>query len=183
MTTQELWQTQDVGAPRLTPAYLRGRANDALRAARRRNLYEYFTAPVAIVCGAVFWFITPQPIIRASYVWMILASLIYVWRWRRVAKPTALPAELGAMDTLRFHRRELERQYSAHRGNRLWNWLFLPSLVLAVYGVFLQTGGSVQKLLQMGLVLAVGLGLTTWITESKVAKLRREIELLDLMAK
>jgi len=183
MTTQELWQSQSVEAPRITPAYLRGRVEDANRAARWRNWYEYSSFPVALICVLVVWPLAPNAWQRAGFVWAIIATLIWALRWRRAASPAAMPADLGAIDTLRFHRRELERQLAANRGTRIWGALFLPSFVLCVYGGFVLTGGSMTKLLQMSAFVLAGVGVSAWYYESRIARLRREIELLDLMSK
>ena len=183
MTTQELWQSQSVELPRITPAYLRGRVDDTLRTARRRNWYEYSSLPMALLCVLFFWSWAPNIWQRAGFVWVVVASLIWVFRWRKVATPAVLPGDLGALDTLRFHRRELERQHVAYRGNRLWGLLFIPSFAMCVYGGFVLTGGSVAKLIEMCLFVLAGIGVSTWYYEVLIARLRREIELLDLMAR
>jgi hypothetical protein len=184
MTTQELWQSQTIDAPRVTVAYLRGRASDTIRTARRRNLLRYLDLSGGLVAAILFWFLIPNPWIRAGSVCLTAAVVVMVTRWRRLATPASLPVELGALDTLRFHRHELERQHAAYRG--YWRWLvplFLPSMALMSYGGFLVSGGNVAKLVRVISVFAAGLAFSAWRSESKAANLRREIELLDLMAK
>ena len=183
MTTQELWQSQTVDAPRITPAYLRGRVDDALRSTRWRNWYEYSSFPAALIAVFFAWPWAPSIWQKVGLVWAVIASLIWVWRWRRVATPASFPADLGAIDTLRFHRQELERQLAANIGNRRWGALFMPAFVLLLYGGFVLTGHSVTMLLQMVAMVLAGIGVGTWYYEARIAGLRREIELLDLMAR
>ena len=111
---------------------------------------------------------------------LVISSLVYASGWRRVATPVATPSDFGALDTLRFHRRELERQYSAYRGQLRWVApLFLPPVISIMYGT---TGFAAE----LGLAVVIGLfGIAMGVLSSEVraAKLKREIELLDLMAK
>jgi len=44
---------------------------------------------------------------RAGAVWLLVAGFVYAWLWLRLGSASSVPADLGAMDTLRFHRREL----------------------------------------------------------------------------
>jgi hypothetical protein len=180
MTTQELWQSQTLDSPRITTAYLRGRADDSTRRVRLWNVVEYGSSVVGVIWAIVlavsstnFWTLTGAAL-------LVISSLVYAWGWRRVATPVATPADLGALDTLRFHRRELERQYSAYRGQLRWVApLFLPPVLSIMYGT---SGGGAK----VGLAIAFGLlGIAMGVLSSEVraAKLKREIELLDLMAK
>jgi hypothetical protein len=111
---------------------------------------------------------------------LVISCLVYAWGWRRVATPAMTPSDLGALDTLRFHRRELERQYSAYRGQLRWVApLFLPPVLSIMYGT---SGGGAK----VGLAIAFGLlGIAMGVVSSEVraAKLKREIALLDLMAR
>jgi hypothetical protein len=178
MTTQELWQSQTLASPRITAAYLRGRADDSIRRVRQWNAIEYGGGVVAVIVAIVlgvtstsFWTLTGAAL-------LVISSLVYAWGWRRVATPMATPADLGALDTLRFHRRELERQFSAYRGQLRWVApLFLPPILSIMYGT---TGFGPE----LGLAIAFGLlGIAMGVLSSEVraAKLKREIELLDLM--
>jgi hypothetical protein len=184
MTTEELWQSQAVNAPRITLAYLRGRADDSIRKTRRWNLVEYSSSMFGVVAALFIWLTHADAWMRAGAVLLVVASVIYAWRWRVVAAPEAAPADLGALDTLRFHRRGLERQHAAYRGS--WRWvvpLFFPPVASIWYGGLLLSDAAGMKLAFMIAVPLAGFALGVGITESRAAKLRREIELLDLMAK
>jgi hypothetical protein len=180
MTTQELWQSQTLDSPRITTAYLRGRADDSTRRVRQWNVVEYGSSVFAVIVAIVL-------AVSSTNVWMltgagllVVSSVVYAWGWRRVATPVATPGDLGALDTLRFHRRELERQRSAYRGQLRWVVpLFLPPVMTIMYGV--TDGGA-----KLGLAIFAGLlGLAMGVLSSEIraAKLKREIELLDLMAR
>jgi hypothetical protein len=185
MTTQEIWQSQAVEAPRINIDYLRAKAGDTVRVARRRALLESLFALIALGVAVLIWSWYSDLWMRAGGVYLAIAGVVYSWRWRRVAMPASLPADLGAVDTLRFHRRELERQHSMHR--HLWRWLlplFAPTFALLIYGQILLSPGSETYMLthKVPVVLA-GFAAAIWVTRSRAAKYRREIELLDLMAK
>ena len=185
MTTQEIWQSQAVEAPRVNLAYLQARASDTIRVARRRTLLESLSVLIALGVAVLIWSWYSDPWMRAGGVYLAIAGVVYSWRWRRLAMPSSLPADLGAVDTLRFHRRELERQYSMHLN--LWRWLlplFAPTFALLIYGRMLLAPGSEMYMLTHKVPLVVaGLVAATLITRWRAAKYRREIELLDLMAK
>jgi hypothetical protein len=185
MTTQELWQSQAVEAPRINLDYLRARAGDTVRVARRRALLESLFALIALGVAVLIWSWYSDPWMRAGGVYLAIAGVVYSWLWRRLATPASLPADLGAVDTLRFHRRELERQHSMHL--HLWRWLlplFAPTFALLIYGQILLSPDSGTYLLthKVPLVLA-GFTVAICITRVRAAKFRREIELLDMMAR
>jgi len=179
MTTQELWQSQTLDSPRITTAYLRGRADDSTRRVRQWNALEYGSSVVCVIVAIWLGVSSTNLWTLTGAVLLVISGLAYAWGWRRVATPVATPSDLGALDTLRFHRRELERQYSAYRGQLRWVApLFLPPVLSIMYGV---TGGGTE----LGLAIAFGLfGIAMGVLSSEVraAKLKREIELLDLMA-
>jgi hypothetical protein len=180
MTTQELWQSQTVDSPRITTAYLRGRADDSTRRVRQWNAVEYGTSVMGVIVATWLGVSSTNVWMLTGAVLLVVSILIYAWGWRRVATPVATPADLGALDTLRFHRRELERQIAAYRGQLRWvTPLCVPPILLIMYGA---TGGGMK----FALAIAFGLlGVVVGVlgAEVRAAKLKREIELLDLMAK
>lgn len=179
MTTQELWQSQTLDSPRITVAYLRGRADDSIRRVRQWNALEYGSGLFGVIVAIGLAVLATNVWTLTGAVLLVISCLVYAWGWRRVATPVTTPADLGALDTLRFHRRELERQYSAYRGQLRWVApLFLPPVLSIMYGT---SGGGAK----VGLAIAFGLlGIAMGVVSSEVraAKLKREIELLDLMA-
>lgn len=185
MTNQELWQSQIIEVPRINVAYLRARAGDTLRVARRRNLLESSMVLVGLAVAVLIWSWYSDAWMRAGGVCLAISGVVYSWTWRRLATPATLPADLGAMDTLRFHRRELERQRVVHQ--HLWRWLlplFAPTFALLIYGQILLAPGSGMYMLTHKVPLVVaGLAATTWIARSRAARFQREIDMLDLMAK
>jgi hypothetical protein len=179
MTTQELWQSQAIDSPRITAAYLRGRADDSTRKVRQWNVVEYGSSVVCVIVAIVLGVSATNHWTLAGALLLVISGVVYAWGWRRVATPVVTPADLGALDLLRFHRRELERQISAYRGQLRWVApLFLPPIVTIMYGV---SGGGAK----LGLAIGAGLlGLVMGVLSSEVraAKLKREVDLLDLMA-
>ena len=179
MTTQELWQSQTLDSPRITTAYLRGRADDSTRRVRRWNVVEYGSSVVCVIVAIWLGVSSTNLWMLTGAVLLAISGLVYAWGWRRVATPVATPADLGAIDTLRFYRRELERQHSAYRGQLRWvTPLFLPPIITIIYGT---TGGGENLGLAIGAGL-LGLAMGVLSSEIRAAKLKREIELLDLMA-
>ncbi len=184
MTTEEIWQSQALDAPRITPDYLRVRAHDSERAARRRNLREYISNAFGIA-AMVFVLMTVKVAAwtQVGIALMIVSIGLYTWRWSRLASPATTPEDLGAMDMLRFHRRELERQREVWR--RKWRWslpLLVPSMVLMIIGkhvgqMSMGWATLIFQLLPVLVCCAIAIG----VCEFRASRLRREIETLDLL--
>ena len=85
MTTQELWQSQTLDSPRITTAYLRGRADDSTRRVRQWNAVEYGTSVVGVILAILLAVSSTNFWTRAGAGLLVLSILVFAWGWRRVA--------------------------------------------------------------------------------------------------
>jgi len=182
MTTQELWQSQALDAPRISPAFARHQASEAARRAHWRNAQEYLTT--ALCVGLAVWFFLSaklSPLMQAGVILVVPSSLIYAWCWRRLSSMSDGPADMGVLDSLRFHRRQLERQRDAWRGN--WRWsvpLFLPSIVLIFAATLMDPQPRARdSAVFQAIWTLVGVGIAIYVCERRASRLQREIDALD----
>jgi len=121
MNAQQVWQSQRSDAPRISLEYVRHQAHSLESRMRWRNAVEYGTGVLTFVLfGFSAWHNGARPIMVAALAWLALWSLYYVYRWHREACAAETPADSGVLDTLRFQRRQLERQRDVRR--RSWRW-------------------------------------------------------------
>src|SRR5690348_2998954 len=107
---QQLWQQQPVEGTRMSIDEIRRRASRFEKKIMWRNVREYAVAGMA--SSLFVWFIiqTNKPLFRLACCLMI-AGLVYMsYQLHRRASARSLPADLGAVNALQFHRAELERQ-------------------------------------------------------------------------
>jgi hypothetical protein len=141
MNAQELWQAQALDAPRISLDYVRRRAASLEQRSRWRNAFDYFCCLVGV--GLCVWQAAvkgaSQPILAAGLVCFVLFMVIFAWRWHVTAGAASAPADAGVLDTLRFQRRELERQRDARRHSWRW-WLpaMLPGVVLVALSLVIE---------------------------------------------
>jgi uncharacterized membrane protein YfcA len=186
MNPQQVWQAQAIDAPRISLAYVRHRASSLQRRTRLRNALEYGVGVFAFV---LFGYIAYQhfptrPLMLASSVCLALWSLYYMYRWHGLAAAQATPAEAGVLDTLRYQRRQLERQRDARRGS--WRWWGLPALpgfALTMASMIVEQDPVPWNVI--GIVTAVcfvGTAITVVWLEHEARRFQREIEALDSLA-
>jgi hypothetical protein len=186
MNVQQVWQSQATEAPRISLAYVQQQAGTLERRARWRNALEYCTAVFA--CGLFLLIAWQQPsgrpIMLAALACSVLWALWYLVRWHQLASVAARPEEAGVLDTLRYQRRQLERQRDARRGS--WRWWGLPAL--PAYALFIAS-----LIIEMDPVpwigvaflvgwLLLGGGLFVWYLESEARRFQREIDALDSLS-
>ena len=186
MNAQQLWQAQATEAPRMSLAYVRHGARSLERRTRRRNALEYGTG---IFCLAFLGFAfrindTTPPLMLASLGYLALWTLYYMYAWHRRAAAEASPADAGVLDTLRFQRRQFERQRDLRRGS--WRWVLppmLPGFALMLASMYFEWGPIPWP--RMGLlvlVLALGSAIAVWFLEWEANRFQREIDALDSLA-
>jgi uncharacterized membrane protein YfcA len=186
MNAQQVWQAQATEAPRISLAYVRHRASSLERRTRLRNSLEYVVCVIVCgFCGFVAWQkVSGRPLMVASLVCLALWSLYYMYRWHGFAAAEASPADAGVLDTLRYQRRQLERQRDMRR--RSWRWwgptilpcfaLMLASLIIEQDSVPWNAIGVLAAGFFVGTAVAVGL------LEYEARRFQREIEALDSLA-
>jgi hypothetical protein len=186
MNAQQLWQAQAAEVPRISLAYVRHRASSLEQRTRWRNLLEYAVAFFGFcVCTFFAWQRFPaRPLMIACLGWLALWSLWYMYRWHRFAASQATPAEAGVLDTLRYQRRQLERQRDARRDSwRWWGLTPLPGYFLMLLSMFVEQDPVPWDAI---VIVVVGISATTaigvWALEREARRFQREIDALDSLA-
>jgi len=135
MTTQEIWLLQELEAPRVSAAYMRHRARELARRTQIRNGSDYALG----VLGSLFFawyacsYLLHRPLMFAACALGVIAIVYLSFRWHRLASAAQVPEDAGALDSLSFYRRELERQRDARRGSLR---RVLPPVVPVLIAVF-----------------------------------------------
>ena len=179
---QQVWQSQATESPQMSLAYVRHQARRFEQRIRLRNAFEYVTALFAIgFCGWHAWANVASPFYAAGMVCFMFFTVFCVYQWHRRATSRAAPADAGVLDTLRFQRRELERQRDARKGNWRW-WLpaFLPGVILLGVSMALEFDG--QRLGAYLIVMGIGIPASILFYEASAKRIQREIEALDSLA-
>jgi hypothetical protein len=181
-----VWQSQAVDAPRISLEYVRHVASDFDRRRRLRAVPAYVIW--ILTCG---WFcligkqfLHTKPLGLAGLVCFGLFALYCIYRMHRHVAAESSPADAGVLDTLRYQRRQLERQRDFRRGSWRWQfWGVLPGYALTLASMYFEN--DPVPWVYMGfvvLVLILGLGLQAWSGERGARRSQREIDALDSLA-
>jgi membrane associated rhomboid family serine protease len=187
MNTQQLWQSQEADAPRVTLDYVRHGATAFERRIFWRNALEYVGAAASVaICSFLAWEIRPQrPLLAASVAWFALFGIYAAVQWHRKAGRQVAPADAGVLDTLRFQRRHLEMQRDARRGNWRW-WVppYIPGAALMITSQLTEMPDPLNwRTLFMIVVLFSSVIGGIQFYERGARRLQREIDALDSLAR
>jgi len=183
MTPQQIWQSQSAEAPRISLEYVRHNAMSLERRTRWRNAVEYGGSFFAFCFAGwtALKYFTAQPIMLAGLIGCLLYVLYYIVAWRRLAGAQPAPAESGVFDTLRYQRRQLERQRDARRNYlRRFGLPLVPGYVLIIASMvfeYVPARWDGVGYLVANLVVVGGLGV--WVVEREARRLQRDIDALD----
>ena len=133
MSPQDIWQAESSDAPRISLAYLRLRAEEVQRkTGGRTGLNAVMGLLISVYLVYVgFTRCTGKPFTQGFFVFTFLGAIYGAVCWLRQGKPKPLiPADAGALDSLRFFRREVEQRIS-----NLSRFGLLGALVGPVVGV------------------------------------------------
>jgi hypothetical protein len=183
VNTQQLWQAQALDAPRISLAFVR-QQSDALRhRTQMRNAFEYIATAAAGVW--VVWsgwsMLVARPLMLAAIGLWIASGAYVMFRWHRLASSQERPADFGVLDALRFHRRQLERQRDARRGNWRW-WLppMVPVVVMICISLVVEFEPVPWKVIGAVAVWVVfGSSMAIVMYERSARRIQREIDALD----
>lgn len=188
MSPEQIWQAQSRDAPRISLAYIRHRAEELQRhpfteRTGLRMLMSLTFAGYMVYRG--FTRYTDRPFTQGLFVLIFATGIYAAIRWLRRAPPKPLiPADAGALDSLRFFRREVERRIS-----NLTRFTWLGVLAGPVLGVItallLLEGGSLSRhwfflVVQNGILFPA---VILFLCRRRKRFLRKELETLDLLAK
>ena len=100
---------------------------------------------------------------------------------RKLTQAQKPPAEFGVLDALTFHRRQLERQRDARRGNWRW-WMppYLPGVVMLFVALFVDfTPVPWKAMILMAVWVVFGFSMTILMYERSARRIQKEIDALD----
>jgi hypothetical protein len=177
------WQGQPAPAPP-TLDDVRRRAQRFTRRISMRNAREF-------VAGAVVIPLFVAEIVRGGFNGLvdvgnvlIVAGCAYVlYRMHQWGRAQALPAELGMVDALSFHRAEVVRQRDLLTS--VWRWYllpFMPGMVVTLVGRAVERPALWNRALGT-LVGALALAaFLAWLNRRAAGRLQRDIDALDRLA-
>jgi hypothetical protein len=186
MNAQQVWQAQAIEAPRVSLVYVRHVASDF---ERRRWLRAALGSLVVLGASGLHAFsawsmFSTRPVQTAGSVCIVLGLLYALYRLYRHLTAEANPADAGVLDTLRFQRRQLERQRDWRRGN--WRWTFpalLPGWVLLIASLYFEHDPVPWWSIGFNLVVFLtAMVLSVVSGERKARRSQREIDALDSLA-
>lgn len=185
MNAQHVWMAQATQAPRISREYIRHQASNVERGIRRRATLNYVVG--VLVCALLAWnatqsFFSERPLMLASLVCYAALMVYSMYRLNRYVATQLNTADAGVLDTLRFHRRQLERQRDFRRG--MWRWqlpALLPGLVLQITAMIVYSApwqATAFLIVVMSVAAAVGFA----VGEHRARLSQREIDALDSLA-
>ena len=121
---QQLWQCQPVEGKKMSIEEIRTRAAKFEKKIMWRNIREY--AGSAIAAGLLTSFLVKShDVLFQIACGLMIAGLAYMaYQLHRRTSPRSLPGDLGAANSLQFHRSELERQMDFLK--HIWRWYLWP---------------------------------------------------------
>jgi hypothetical protein len=183
MNTQQLWQAQALDAPRISLAFVRQQSEALRRRTQMRNAIEYIgaAAGIAFIVWSAIPLIDQQPLFFLALALNVAGSLVGLFLWHSRAAAQERPADLGVLDMLKFHRRQLERQRDARRRNWRW-WLptCVPGIVMLFVALFVEFTPIPWKAIIFVIVWIVfGFSMAIVMYERSARRIQKEIDALD----
>jgi hypothetical protein len=186
MNAQQVWQAQAIDAPRMSLEYVRHIAGDFDRRRRRRAVLGY-----ALCVGACGWwiycawqFFSTKPLMLGALLgWGLYALYVALLMHRHVsAEPR--PADAGVLDTLRYQRRQFERQRDFRRKTWRMNLAVLPGCALLLASMCFENTppASWRHIVCTALFLVAALAVSGWAGERQARQSQREVDALNSLA-
>jgi hypothetical protein len=183
MNVQQVWLSQATQAPRISLEYIRHQASSLERGTRFRAGLNYGICLLACVFyGWSAWTnFSGMPLFKAAVAWYGLFALYCMYRLHRHVAAQINTADAGVLDTLRFHRRQLERQRDFRRNN--WRWqlkAILPGLLLQIVAMAIYSLPA-RNFVMLVVVVLLGFTLEFVVGKIRARRSQREIDALDSM--
>lgn len=187
MNAQHVWLAQATEAPRISLEYIRHQSTSLERGTRRRAAWAYviYAATIGFLGWSVAsaWHVfATKPLMMASLVCNALFVVYLLYRLNRHVAAQASTADAGVLDTLRFHRRQLERQRDYRLG--VWRWAavgLLPGFMLQAASL-IHDSLPLWEIALLGGVLALAVAFDYAVGRYRAGLSQREIDALDSLA-
>jgi hypothetical protein len=184
MNVQQVWLGQATQAPRISLEYIRHQTSSLERGTRFRAALNYIAcvAACAVYARAVWTHFSGMPWLQATTTWYGLFTVYCMYRLHRHVAAQTSTANAGVLDTLRFHRQQLERQRDFRRQS--WRWQLLaisPGLLLQVISMWVYSMPA-RTFVLLAVVMSLGCILQYTVGEIRARRSQREIDALDSLA-
>jgi len=186
MNAQQVWQAHSIEAPRMSLAYVRHAAIDFERRRRQRAvLVGLIMLGAGGVNALVSWqFLHSKPLAVTAAACIVLFVLYFVFRLYRHVSAESSPVDVGVLDTLRYQRRQLERQRDWRRSS--WRWMLagmLPFWGFSLASLYFEADPIPWKSIGvMVLVMVASFAGSALASEKAARQSQREIDVLDSLA-
>jgi hypothetical protein len=172
-----LWKSQPAGEGRMSIDDIRNRARAMEGTIRRRNLREYIAGVIVLVAfGFVAW-TDSSSVVRIGAALIIVALLYVVHQMRTRGRVQPMPASLGLMDCIAFHRNELERQRDLLQS--IWSWYllpFVPGMLVILIGRAIQRPERRAFVAVSAVGVAAAFFVVGWINARVAKRIQRRID-------
>jgi hypothetical protein len=149
-TVKELWLSQPVEGIKMSAEEIRNRATKFEKKVMWRNVREYVAGAIAAALFASFLIQSHDVFFRAACALMIAGLAYMAYQLHRRASVRRMPADLGAENSLQFHRSELERQLDFIR--HIWRWYLAPLVPGMVTFSVASLGAHPNNLIRLALM-------------------------------
>jgi hypothetical protein len=181
MNVQQIWQAQALDAPRISLAFVRQQSDSLRRWAWMRNAINYIGV-IAITPFIVWraWSVFgTMPLVSLAFMLNILIVVWLLFRWHKRAASLAQPAELGVLDALKFHRRQLERQRDV-RLDRWRRWPAIPGVLLLLVAQAIEKKPTPWMEFGVAIAIMAVILASAIVVEERIARrIQKEIDALD----
>lgn len=184
MNAQQVWLAQVTQAPRVSLEHIRHQASRLERGTRWRAGINHVVS--VLVIGIYCWcasqeFFYARPLLLVAMAWYGLFMVYCMYRLHRHVAMQVNPEDAGVLDTLRFHRRQLERQRDFWRGLWRWqSWGLFPGVLLQAAAMVVYSAPWIALAFLIVVSLAMAVGAT--VGEMRARRSQREIDALDSLA-
>lgn len=182
---RNIWQSQPEESKKMSANEIRAAAVRYQKRVAWRNLREYLGCLIVVAGFAWFAWHAPSTTARVGHLLVIAGTLYVAFQLQQTGSPRTIPVELGRMDGIAFHRRELERQLRVYQ--LAWRWVLALAPGLAV----LMAGATSAKprmhvpaapFLPLVVVLGGWALIVLWLkrrNQVKVRQIQQELERLS----
>lgn len=124
---RNVWQNQKPEGIRMSAEEIRRKAIKFQRKVFWENALNYFLllVGVAFVSFCLVWR-GYNVLLRLGFGLIVVALLYMVWQTHKRSSFRRVPADIGIVSCLEFHRKELERRRDLYRS--VWRWCFGPAI-------------------------------------------------------